>query len=428
MLFYQLLARFLTVCSKIFLNRPGGTWPGEIALFLNSRIGYWLRPYFRQIIFVIGTNGKTSTTAFLTSLLEQSGQTVVTNQSGANLSNGLVSSCLTQLPLFAKKNKATAVFEVDEYSLPEAERQFKADYVLILNLFRDQLDRYGEVDSISQKWQQSLKQNSKTKIIYLTADPSLEKLASSLPNQRQAYQIPESFLTKTAKIAGDYLYCPNCQQKLKYEKYYLGHLGVWHCPNCSFRINNQAFSFSEREVAKLKSLPDYLVINLQAVYLLARELGLPASIFWQASANWQPPFGRGEIYQAKNHQYVFYLGKNPASWSTALLDIKKKWQQGKAELVLGLNNRVPDGHDISWIWDALFTFADEKPTISVYGDRAYDLAVRLKINDTPSRQVFTDLKKLNTYLQKNKYNQTIILANYSALLEARRLILGRSLL
>ncbi len=427
MFFLQLFAKLIAKISQVFLSRPGSTWPGEIALRLYPKIAKLLRRYFREVIIVMGTNGKTSTSKFLVTALKNSGRKVISNPSGANLLNGLVSTVLTKLPLLAQKQQYTAVIEVDEYAFGEIARQFHPDYVIILNLFRDQLDRYGEVGNILARWQKALILLPETKVLYPTVDPGLQSLFVQAKNKHWSYAIPDELLSSKPKIAGDYIYCQQCGHKLVYQGYYLGHLGKWHCPSCQFAPDSRAFSFNQTQLKKLQNLPDYMQINLQAAFILLKKLNIAEDLFWQTVANWQPAFGRGEKYENKTSQYTFYLGKNPASWSAALNDIVKQGLDG-AELILGLNNRVPDGHDISWIYDADFSSLNKKIKLSVFGDRATDLAVRLKINHTPVHEIFVNLSQLKKYIEEKRASRIILLANYSALLEVRRLIIGRSLL
>ena len=426
MFFLQLLAKLLAGLSQLLLARSGGTWPGELALRFNPALTKRLRTYFKEVIIILGTNGKTSTSKFVVTALAQSGRQVISNSTGANLENGLVSTVLVKLPFFSKKKQYTAVIEVDEYAFTQIARHFPPDYLIILNLFRDQLDRYGEVGNILSRWQTILKEMPQIKVIYPTSDPALESLFSGASNVRLSYGVPTEFLKAKPGIAGDYVYCQQCGQKLIYQGYYLGHMGAWRCRHCLFQMDSHAFRFSKTQVSKLSFLPDYLIINFQAAFLLLKELSVDETIFWQTIASWQPAFGRGEIHQDKNHKYTFYLGKNPASWSAALKNIIRQTTDDY-ELIFGLNNRIPDGHDISWIYDADFSFLPKNIRIAVFGDRAHDLAVRLKINGTPAQKVFTSLTQLKQYLQEQG-SQIIFLANYSALLETRRLILGRSLL
>lgn len=426
MFLYQLLAKLVALLSWHFYHRSGSTWPGEIVLKLKPGIFKLLRQYFQEVIIVIGTNGKTSTSQFVVKLLQKNKQTVISNSSGANLANGVLSSLLVKLPFFANNKQYVAVLEMDEYAFAEIATDLKPSYVVLLNLFRDQLDRYGEVTNILERWQNVLSKLPETVIIYLASDPMLQSLFLKLTNSHEAYQIPSSLLKSQAKIAGDYVYCPRCQQKLHYQAYYLGHLGKWVCASCHFAPDQSSFEFSAKQLAKLASIPDYQQINLSAAYLLAKRLKITEDLFWQTVASWQPSFGRGEVIKHGLSQQTIYLGKNPASW-TAVLNQLNASELKQSALLMGLNNRVPDGHDVSWIYDASFELKAKPKRLIVFGDRAYDLAIRLKLAGYKTDQIITDYKLLKKFLTSCQQKKQIFLANYSAMLTLRALLTGRSL-
>jgi len=427
MLLLNLFVKTLSKAAR-FLGRGGETWPGEIALKLNSQLGSSLKKRFSRIILVAGTNGKTSTAKFLTDALREAGETVIANRTGANLLNGLVSSALTQLPVIPKGKKPVAVFEVDEYALPEVAVFFRPEVILFLNIFRDQLDRYGEVNNILERWKTGLLLLKETKLVYLASDPALYYAFKSLINPKLPFVIPESYLAhKATAVFGDLIYCPLCGTKLSYSGYYLGHLGTWECQKCRIKIPKPAFKL-EGTVTKLESLPSYQQINLLGAYTLLRSLNYPDKVFLSALEQWQPAFGRGEVFKQGSREYTFYLGKNPASWTAALKEINKTNSTGGV-LVLGLNNRVPDGHDVSWIYDAVVQIEPKQfKKILFFGDRAYDLAVRFKLLGIKSDRVYTSVEEIQKYLERNQVQKVTVLANYSALLEIRRYITGRAMI
>lgn len=420
----QLLAKFLTWFFRKIWHRSGGTWPGEIALALCPNLLRRLRDRFKTVIVVTGTNGKTSTTHFLVRLFKAAGEEVVTNQSGANLINGVASAFLTQLPLLNRNKKPIGIFEVDELAFVKVGVDLKPDFVILLNLFRDQLDRYGELTNILLGWQQALQKTVHSHIIYLSSDPALQSLFLKLENPHEPYRIPQTLLRKQSQIASDYTHCPRCKEKLKYTTYYLGHIGRWYCQECGFAPPKQNFEFELKELALLKSVPPYQQINLEAVYLLAKRLQIKDALFWNLAKSWQPSFGRGEVIVDKSYHRVVYLGKNPSGW-VAILDQLDNKILARSVLVMGLNNRIPDGKDISWIYDVPFKLKARPKQLIVFGDRAYDLAIRLKLAGYQVNAVFNDLKRLKLYLQQLSEKQQLFIVNYSAMLELRRLLIKR---
>jgi len=426
MWFLSLLAKSFSVAARL-IGRGGETWPGEIILKLYPRLGVVLRARFSLVILIAGTNGKTSTVKFISEALRQAGEVVITNRTGANLLNGLVSSALCQLPLFSKGKPPVAVFEVDEYALPEIARFFCPKIILFLNIFRDQLDRYGEVNNILERWKGSLQTLPETTLVYLSSDPALYYAFRELPNPKLPFMIPDSYLQKKPDLVfGDLVYCPICKTKLEYSGHYLAHLGNWQCTKCSIELPKAVFKFSEKN-SQFQNLPSYQQINLLGAYTLLRTLNYSENVFSAALKNWQPAFGRGEIFASNKREYHFYLGKNPASWTAALREIARGNFSGGV-LVIGLNNRVPDGHDVSWIYDANLESLSNKIKIVVYGDRAYDMATRLKIAGYRVLRVFETALQADQYLESSLFKQLYFLANYSALLEIRRLVVGKALI
>jgi len=422
----QALSKLIALFSHHLFKRAGSTWPGEIALKLKPDLVKQLRPLFKEVIVITGTNGKTSTSQFLVELLKKDKQIVISNPSGANLTNGVLSSLLVKLPFFPKAKQSVAVLELDEYAFAEIASHLKPSYVIFLNLFRDQLDRYGEVTNVLMRWQRALEKLPKTVLIYLAFDPGLQSLFLKLTHRHEAYQIPFSMLKSQAKIAGDYVYCPKCQSKLRYQAYYLGHIGQWYCAQCGFAPEKHSFEFNLKQLGYLRHIPDYQQINLSAVYLLAKKMRISEDLFWQTVASWQPSFGRGEVIKRGAYQQTIYLGKNPASW-TAVLDQLDANKLKQSVLLMGLNNKVPDGHDVSWIYDAAFDLKAKPKQLIVFGDRAYDLAIRLKLAGFKTGQIFTDFGLLKQFLTNYQVKEQIFLANYSAMLELRAMLIGKSL-
>ncbi len=426
--FVELLAKVIAFVLKRVFKTAGETWPGEIALRIYPNLPKHLSKYFKKIIFVVGTNGKTSTSKLLKEVLIEAGYEVISNPSGANLLNGIVSNILLQKKLFKDKNYV-GVFEIDEYYLPQAIEQFAPSVIIILNLLRDQLDRYGEVANVLDKWRKSLKKHQDIQIIANAYDPGIYALGRDLKTV-QFFAVPEAYLRQDTFVFGDYVYCFNCSYKFNYSKKYVAHIGKWNCPNCGLSPNNY-FVFSEKIINKLKDIPDYLVINSQAVYLLCRKLAIDTEILFKHLKTWQPAYGRGEVVKKNKRTFIFYLGKNPAGWTVALENLLEKHKQS-AIFLFGLNNKIPDGRDVSWIWDIYISKTScrklNKRKIVVYGDRSYDLAERLKLEGVVVDKVVPDSNKLKKEIDNYQQGVFIILANYSAMLEARRLIVGRAIL
>ncbi len=222
--------------------------PGEISRRLHPRL---LPLLFQQVskgvILIVGTNGKTTTSLLLRTILENCGYTVVHNSSGANLINGLITALLNSTNLTGKLTADYAILEIDENILPLVLQDCSSQYIVGLNLFRDQLDRYGEVDTIARRWQQAIEPLPKDTTLVLNADdPTLAYLGERLTQNVVFFGLnePELYLPEIPH-AVDSIYCPRCGHLLDYRGVYLSHLGDYRCPSCGFAKSELAIESRE---------------------------------------------------------------------------------------------------------------------------------------------------------------------------------------
>jgi len=428
-----------TVTSLVRLLRLGAAsvLPGAIARRLMPEVLPLLFQQVKQgVILVVGTNGKTTTSLLLSTILENQGWRVAHNATGANLINGLVTTLLDNTNLIGQLEADYAILEVDENVLPLVLRDCQPQFILGLNLFRDQLDRYGEVDTISQKWQQAIAPlPTQTTVILNADDPTLCLLGQQLPQKVLFFGLsePESYLEEIPH-AVDSIYCPSCGNSLEYQGVYLSHLGDYHCPNCGFSKSQLAVNSQEWPQILIGLYNKY---NTLAAGLVAKEMGINTAAIYDTIKNFRAAFGRAEELTVGGKQVRILLSKNPVGMNEtirAVADIQKKG--GASTKLLVLNDRTPDGTDVSWIWDVdtekLVTLGG---TIVVSGDRVYDMALRLNYSQ-PSREsnfkliIKEDLQEaITTALEHTPSNETLhILPTYSAMLEVRGLLTGRKIL
>lgn len=387
------VAKVISLVSKVLGFGAGATWPGEIALRLRPDILTKIAP--KYIILVVGTNGKTTTTLMIKTILENAGKSVVTNESGANLENGIVSA------LIETPHADWGVFEVDESSLPIILASMEPNIIVLLNLFRDQLDRYGEVDVIAEKWQKAL-QKTKATIIANADDPLMTHLSLAHGalffgiNDKTKYQ-------KTPEHATDSTFCLHCGARLTYEGVYFSHLGMWRCPSCGQRRPKPAITKADSPLPGV-----YNRYNALAAAAVAQTLNLNPDL-----SNFHPAFGRQEkIGSAK-----IFLSKNPTGFNQSLRTVLAL---GAKEMLLVLNDRIPDGRDVSWIWDVDFEMIPRRVAVRVAGDRVEDLALRLKYAGVTAA-IFEDLHQAVK-------NAPYILPTYSAMLDVRKILTGKKIL
>jgi UDP-N-acetylmuramyl tripeptide synthase len=414
--------------SKTLNLGHGSTWPGHIALKLNPNfINQVLQKSQTKIILVTGTNGKTTTAKLLETIFAENDKKVFLNSSGANLLNGIASSIILKSNLAGNLNFDFAIFEVDENTLPQITKKIEPDFIIALNLFRDQLDRYGEINSVAKNWKNAYQALNKTKLILNTDDPQIAYLGDELKSRTYYFGLNDKkFEYKIQQHAADSILCPNCGTKLTYEAFYFSHLGKWKCNNCKL----------QRPLPTIESFRYYPLLGTYAIYdtlaavLTAQILGLSDEKIENALKTIKPAFGRQEITEVKNKKVQLFLSKNPTSFNESLRTINDNNPQN---LLLVLNDRIPDGTDVSWIWDIDFeTLININTKIYLAGDRVYDLALRLKYAgiNVSSENVFENLENaVNKGLTGTKTSEVFyILPTYSAMLEVRKIITGKKIL
>ena len=430
-IFLIILGKLIIKVSKLFNFGSGSTWPGHIALAINDKFIENIIDKNKKlkIIVIAGTNGKTTSTALFKFLLEKSGKKVFTNTEGANLLNGVASSIINKADVFSKLKYDFAIFESDELNLPLLLKKISPDKILILNLFRDQLDRYGEVNTIALKWLESLKSlTDKTEIFINGDDPQLYFIGAKLTQKVRYFGIDKK-LMKVKDIPNDVdsIYCPVCLSLLKYDQLSYAHLGDFYCSKCDFKRGKVSDFSSTKIVYPMSGL--YNVYNTNAVLLLLETLGISRLNRTQTNkwlSEFIPAFGRQEEIIYKNRKIFILLSKNPAGFNQSIQTVSEMVKGKKANFLIILNNRIPDGIDVSWIWDVDFKpVLDVANNIYVSGDRLYDLNLRLRYeNNKNIINVFENLTSaIETIVSKTKEGERLyILPTYSAMLEVRKIL------
>lgn len=420
-----LLGKTISYTSKLLGRGNGSTWPGHIALtFQKSFIKNLLIDAPTKIILVVGTNGKTTTTKILSTILEESDYKVFENTSGANLLNGIASSLLLHTNSQGRLSADYAIFEVDENNLPLVLNEITPAAIVALDLFRDQLDRYGELDSIAKNWAKAFtKLPSSTHLILNSDDPLIAFLGKYTPASLAYFGLTDG--TRSAlSHAADTTYCPNCNHKLTFTKITYSHLGLWHCSNCNLRRPTPKHTEAYFPLDGI-----YNKYNTLAAVTTAKALGLDDKQIDTALHTVTPAFGRQEKLSYKGKHIQLFLSKNPTGFNESLHTIT---DMDARHVLLLLNDRVPDGTDVSWIWDIdLESYVGNFERITVSGDRTYDMALRVEYADKNAPlHAEVNLKTALQYaLDKMPSSQTLyILPTYSAMLDIRKIVTGRKIL
>ncbi len=419
-----ILGKTISYISKILNLGHGSTWPGHIALKLNNNfINQFLSTNSLKVIFVVGTNGKTTTSKLITTVLNKENKKTLRNVSGANLLNGVASSIILNSNLQGKLDKDYAVFEIDENALSQISEYIEPDYLIILNLFRDQLDRYGEINTIAKRWTETISNFKKTILILNADDPQVAYIGINSKLKSYYFGLNEETNRDTANQSVDSIYCPKCNKRLNFEKVYFSHLGIWSCGNCKLMR-------PKLSISKFRFLPlagTYAIYDTLACVLLCQKLGLTEKGIISGLKTFKPAFGRQEDLKYENTNVKIFLSKNPISFNESLDTVKKL---GGKTLILALNDRIPDGLDVSWIWDIDFeTLINKDMTIFVTGDRKFDMSLRLKYADKFNQVIDNFSKDLDKIIENLDKNETLyILPNYSAMLDIRKSLTGKKIL
>ena len=414
--------------------------PGEISRRLHSRLLPLLFEQVSQgVIVVVGTNGKTTTALLLKQILSDRGYTVVHNSSGANLINGLITALLSSADMTGKISADYAILEVDENILPLLLQDCQPKYILALNLFRDQLDRYGEVDTIAQRWGKAISPlPADTTIILNADDPTLSSLGQQLKQKVLYFGLnePDLYLAEIPH-AVDSIYCPRCGHLLDYQGVYLSHLGDYHCPSCGFEKSKVTLASQKHPQILIGVYNKY---NTLAASVLTQSIGIKTEDIYKTVQNFKAAFGRAEELEIEQKQVRIMLAKNPVGMNETIRAVNDLKKAGKSNVtLLVLNDRIPDGTDVSWIWDVdTEELVKLGGTLIVSGDRVYDMALRLAYSSEsvdPEKTNFKLVVKedlpeaISTALEYTKLAETLhIIPTYSAMLEVREILVGRKIL
>ena len=436
----QAVSSISTWGLKHVFRRPAANFPGKIALYVDPRLLANLRGKLtRGSIMVVGTNGKTTVTNLLADVLEGSGARVVCNRTGANLDSGVSTA------LLHAKEADWGVFESDELWLKKMTPQLKPTYVLLLNLFRDQLDRCGEIDRIQDSIVEALAASPETILVFNADDPlcaTIAKRASELPGRERTRQIAfgvSESMGLAQNTVSDATMCQLCSSMFEYDFRQYGQLGAWHCPTCGFSRPSLDFAaqnveLGERELSFDIARPQpnagesaparpiraafsgaYMVYNLLAVGVAADLVGCGNDAIQAAIESFDPKNGRLQRYSVEGRSILLNLAKNPTGFNQNLKIIEK--DASPKAVAFFINDKEADGRDISWLWDIDFEELSRQEGCVVFagGIRGNDMQVRLKYAGIPSKVVKNTQEFLDELAKLPHEMNAYAIANYTAL-------------
>ncbi|GAX40625.1 hypothetical protein NIES4075_15910 [Tolypothrix sp. NIES-4075] len=407
--------------------------PGSIARRIEPQLLQLLSQQVKNgVILIAGTNGKTTTSLLLCEILQRQGYRVAHNSTGANLENGLMTALMENSNLLGKLDVDYAILEVDENIVPLVLAPIQPKLILCLNLFRDQLDRYGEVDTISKRWTKAIATLPSSTIVVANGDdPTICYLGQQLSQQKVSFfglNEPENYL-EAIPHAVDSIYCPKCGHALDYKGVYLSHMGEYSCPSCGFSRSKPTLDSSEWQQILVGLYNKY---NTLAAATAAKELGVDEAIIRDTIPNFQAAFGRAEELKINGKNVRILLSKNPVGTNET---IRVVTQSSDKTTLLVLNDKIQDGEDVSWIWDVdTEKLVERGGTLVVSGDRAYDMALRLRYSESSPQSNFNLIveenlrQAINTALERTPLNETLhILPTYTAMLDVREALTGRKI-
>jgi UDP-N-acetylmuramyl tripeptide synthase len=431
------------------LGRGGGhALPGLIAERLDPQLTRKLAAKLPHgIILVTGTNGKTTSTKLIAAALEASGERVLTNSTGSNLLRGVTSALIGAAGIDGRIDATIGLFEVDEANLRLVAPELQPQHIVVLNLFRDQLDRYGELDTTAAMIGQGIAA-TKAKA-YLNADDalvaSLARYAAS-PDLVSYFGIEElsSKLPTAHRAATDSDRCPMCGEQLKFSQVFYSHLGHYECPNGDYSrpqpdvsivnvdeadLHGAQFTVaigSERSKVRFPLPGTYNLYNALVAISLAAGLGVEQSVTAKSLETTEAAFGRMEKVQLDGRTLYLLLIKNPAGFAQVL----ETFLIGRpnVRVLMAVNDLGADGRDVSWLWDVpLEDLAASRPRVITAGLRAADMALRLHYAGTEASVAKSMEDAIAKLVRDTPPGEgAYILPTYTAMLQIRKLLAKRT--
>jgi UDP-N-acetylmuramyl tripeptide synthase len=438
--------KVVTQLSRRLGTGAGSNFPGRVILRIHPEAPEEMVSHLDGgCVLVSGTNGKTTTSNLLAGMMRAGGIQPVHNRVGANLMTGITAALAQASDGRGRPRGDMGLFEVDEATLPIAVRRLRPHLVIITNLYRDQLDRYGELESLSRKMDAALSDLDEKAVVLLNADDSLvASLGRECPGRIYYYGIEYAGVAEAGlRHAADSKHCRQCGSPLEFEANYFGHMGVYSCPGCGASRPVPDFAATHIELSGTAGsrvglstpawktsiflgLPGlYNVHNLLAAAGGAQLLGLDSDAVERGVEGYSTAFGRGERIAIDGRTLFLVLSKNPTGFNEVIRTLRDEGRD--LAILAALNDRIADGRDVSWIWDVDF---EELAPLARYlvaaGTRARDMALRMKYAglDPGAIRVEPDLRgALRAALAGAREGETVYaLTTYTATLDLRRLL------
>jgi len=381
-----------------FFESPIGTGAFQFARFIEPEVAAGLAARLAHgVVVVTGTNGKTTTSRLISHVFGQAGLVAVHNRAGANLAAGVIAALVQNATAQGRPRGDLGVFEVDEATLPLVQPSLRPHTLLLTNLFRDQLDRYGEIDIVAGRWRGALEGlDPSAAVVFNADDPLVSEVGRTHPGPQVPFGIEDDACgLGTLEHAADARYCYRCGIPYVYRTVYFGHMGVYRCERCGAArpaplvaasevtqrgIDGSAFRLRSPwgEAQVRTPLPGvYNIHNALAAAACTLQQGIPVEMVARGIESFAPAFGRAERVRVDRGEAILLLAKNPAGFNEVLRTMLRA--QGPQVALIAINDLTADGRDISWLWDVDFEMlVGRVRRVVVSGLRAEDMALRLK--------------------------------------------------
>ena len=396
--------------KKVAKLRGGGSaLPGLVIEKIDPKfIQRTLADLPQGVVIISGTNGKTTTTKIVVELLESVGLRVFTNRTGSNFSRGVAAALLDEVNIRGKLDADIAVLELDEAWAVKFVQIVRPRFSLLLNVMRDQLDRFGEIDNTAALLQKIAEATSDT-VVLNRDDPRIFKISEHI-------QAKKVFFGTTSEL----LQLMPTDDTLKYGTATANQSVVADVLLKKINAQQATFQIDNKEIdVDLQLTGVYNLLNAAAAVALARQIAGPeiTDTILSALENIKPAFGRGETIYLNGTPIELILVKNPSGFRLALLSFAKN----NSTTMIAVNDNYADGRDVSWFWDVDFSLLKNVAMIS--GARAYDMTLRLQYDDIPIGKINTNISKaLEDFINTNPDEPKQIFCSYTAMTTIRRLL------
>lgn len=441
----KLLSIIVTKIIILFLKfkNKGSSFPGKIALKIYPDI---LKHVSKNVetILITGTNGKTTTTALTNHIFNNAFIDCFSNSTGANMLPGIVTTYIKNYNLFNRKISKTAIIEVDEASLKHVCKYIQPKIIAVTNIFRDQLDRYGEVYTTLNHIKEGIKLCSNSKLILNGDEPLLCSLEKVYNNKFFFGFDNFKSYENTKNLNVEAKNCKFCGEPYTYNFITYNHLGDFKCNSCGFKREELDFSVTDilenninESIIKIKNNVItinqggiYNIYNVLCAYAISTVCSIPDYIVIDSIKSFSKVFGRQESFKIKSNSITMFLVKNPAGFNETLSTINLDKNN---EMTIGflLNDNFADGQDVSWIYDINLEMIKNFNIKELFtgGIRTHDMSLRLNLTETEKPiNTFEKYEDILKYLE-SKENETIyILCSYTCMLEFRKFLYNKNYL